>query len=83
MNLATLETLLTKAETAKPVSLPRGKWAPLYPVYAKLCAKGFKRDEAVEWLVSEGVIPKSDSTKAKNALIQIHFRVCRRAGGTD
>lgn len=78
-----LDALLTKAAQAKPIRRPRGCWAQYYPVYIKLRGQGFTREGAVQWLVSEGAVPNKEAAKALRALVQIHHRACRRAGGAE
>lgn len=78
-----VEALLAKAAEAKPNRPRKGKWAQLYPVYARLLEQGFTREGAVGWLVEEGALAKSEAGKARNALIQVHFRTCLRAGKSN
>lgn len=59
-----IKALLQKAEASKPEREPRGKWAPIYRVYAKLLANGYTRSDALEWLVREGAVPSEDKERA-------------------
>jgi|GEM_PF-4497299 len=69
--LAELRAMATEAQPARPA---RGNWAPLYPVYARLRANGYSRDDALDWMVQQGAIAAEHKTKALNALKTLAVR---------
>lgn len=59
-----------------------GRWTALWEAYSGLRSRHYSCQEAVDWLVSKGVIPKGDKERALAGFHMIATRKNRREKAT-